>query len=198
MAEKLLSLNKRHLKRISSSLAGIACLILIFFLLITVVLYPTTRRVLRLRHLIAKTQEENQQIKTKIENIKKAEAQFPNYQTLITSALEKLPNEPRPLNLTHQLVDTAAKNALSLDTVRYFPSQLNRKEKQFPSSLSELLFTVDGSGSYSNIKSYLKDLEKGERKIVIRSLVLKKEESSANLGFEIQGSAFWQKSAPSL
>lgn len=132
----------------------------------------------------------NQKLQEKINNLNQAQTNFAQISDQVYLLDQALPQNPSVSQLIWQLEILAQKSNVTIKSLGVEPLELQGKNKN---SKNEVLFNLNLSGDYENLKTFLGSLENLRRVITINSFAFSqsKKEEVQTLTLNLTGKAYY-------
>lgn len=170
------------------------------FTLITIAIFilfaikPTVETILVLQKKLENSNEVLQKVTQKSKDLTLAKQ---NYQNLDQSAKDRIariiPDNVNLKSLLGDLEQIAKRNEASISAIQIQPLIVATKKTDTLGTLSEISFTFNVEGKYSQLTSLLQDIKSSSRLISIENLSLTKLSEGAGLVMSITGKAYYLK-----
>jgi len=190
----------KNLKTALKNYLRIGSLAILALILAGGVVYPNYDQIKKANNLIDEIKNEEEKIQAKLNSLLLAQSSYPHYEELLNLTQKHLPNDPQVLDFMHQTTEIAQVANLSLQNFRFdAASTVNRTKSDLNPltdiGLKQFVFSLAGTGTYSQIKTFSTALENGEREIRVTNLRIYQRgetEDDHTLSFNLNGQVFWK------
>lgn len=149
---------------------------------------PTANTIADLLANIRSQEEVKQKLDEKISNLKKARQLWTQEEKRLALLDEAMPKDPQPDKYLRQVEGLAALTSVSITSYAVEETNLYGQEEKKPNSESQKTKTstqktriaFSASGSYSNLVSFLENLETMRKIILVESVSLDQKKSTGN------------------
>ena len=163
--------------------------ILIFF-----AIRPTVETILVLQKKLADSNEVLQQATQKAENLSLGKKNYDNLDQNIKEKISAaIPDTVSLKSLVQTLEQTAKIHEASVSALQIQPLVVDTKVDERMGTLSEIAFTFNTEGDYTNLIALLQDLKTSSRLISIENLSISKVIDSQTLIMSLSGKAYYLK-----
>jgi len=170
----------------------VTLLVMVIFILYAI--KPTIETILVLQKKLEDSKQVLEKVNQKANNLSAGKA---NYEKLDSAVKTKLaaaiPDTVNLKLLIQTLEQISLSHQASISALQIQPLVLETKLDNKVGTLSEVLFTFNVEGDYTNLISLLKDFKNSARLISIESLSLSKLSEGAGLIMSISGKAYYLK-----
>ena len=167
-------------------------------LIITILIYfavkPTVETILILQKKIADADAVLQKVTQKANNLSLGKKNYDNLDQNIKDKISAaIPDSINLKSISQTLEQTAKSHDASVSALQIQPLIIETKIADKLGILTEVKFTFNTEGSYSNLTALLQDLKASNRLISIDSLSLSKTSDGKALILSLSGKAFYLK-----
>ncbi|OGE29507.1 hypothetical protein A2867_00880 [Candidatus Daviesbacteria bacterium RIFCSPHIGHO2_01_FULL_40_11] len=163
--------------------------ILIFF-----AIRPTVETILVLQKKLADSNEVLQKATQKAENLSLGKKNYDNLDQNIKEKISAaIPDTVSLKSLVQTLEQTAKIHEASVSALQIQPLVVDTKVDERMGTLSEIAFTFNTEGDYTNLIALLQDLKTSSRLISIENLSISKVIDSQTLIMSLSGKAYYLK-----
>ena len=159
---------------------------------------PTIATIVELRKKLADSELANDRLAQKIAALSALSQQYNSLQPQLPAVFAAIPEDPQAVLLLGQIQAIAEKNNITVREIKSLPVALKRDPKQKKKKGEDntsIEFTIEGSGTYSDVTLLLDELTQFDRIVQISQVTIAKEGRSTDSALEIviSGKAFFQK-----
>lgn len=168
--------------------------LLVISILIYFAIRPTVETILVLQKKIAEANVVLQEVTQKANNLSQGKKNYDNLNQNIKDKISAAIPDSINLKSMFQTLEQAAKrHEASVSALQIQPLILETKNADKLGVLTEVKFTFNAEGDYSNLTALLQDLKSTSRLISIYSLSLSKTSDGKALILSLSGKAFYLK-----
>lgn len=151
---------------------------------------PTLTTIAGLFQELQEKRTVNQKLQEKINNLNQAQTNFAQISSSIYLLDQALPQNPSVSQLIWQLEILAQKSNVAIKSLGVESLEMQGKN---PNSQNEILFNLNLSGDYENLKTFLGSLESLRRVITVNSFAFSqsKKEEAQTLTLNLAGKAYY-------
>lgn len=168
--------------------------LLVISILIYFAIKPTVETILVLQKKIADADAVLQKVTQKANNLSLGKQNYDNLDQNIKDKISAaIPDSISLKSISQTLEQVASNHEASVSALQIQPLTIETKVADKLGVLTEVKFTFNTEGSYSNLTTLLQDLKKSNRLISIDSLSLSKTSDGNALILSLSGKAFYLK-----
>lgn len=155
---------------------------------------PTITTILELRKKLEDSELVNQQLAQKLTNLSSLQQAYANLGTDLETVNKAIPTHPDVARLIGQLQTIATEENVSIQELQSFPAPIYEpKKKKGKDKYPSFEFSVEVTGTYNNLQSFLKQLTAFERIVTVTSVGVEKDSSQEEiLEMTIKGKAYYK------
>ncbi|MBI2338135.1 type 4a pilus biogenesis protein PilO [Candidatus Daviesbacteria bacterium] len=163
--------------------------ILIFF-----AIKPTIETIVVLQKKLADSEVLLQKVTQKANDLSLGKKNYDNLDQVIKEKIAAaVPDTISLKSIAQTLEDSAETHEASISALQFQPLVVDTKTENQVGSLSEITFTFNIEGSYTNLLALLQDLKTSSRLISLESLSLSKANEDTALIMSLSGKAYYLK-----
>ncbi len=151
---------------------------------------PTLSTIAQLQKQLNDSKNADKQLKQKIENLSLLQTQYNSLKPNIPLVLENLPSAPNVPLLIAQIQALARKSNIVLSSLQTFQVELTKSQNSDASS--SFTFSLAGTGSYTDISSFISLLINFNRIITINGVSIS-QQGGNTAQLSLRGNAYFKK-----
>lgn len=154
---------------------------------------PTISAILRLKKEVADSEFINIQLGNKIKNLSSLRNQYSTIENDLPVITNAIPTEPDVHLLFAQIQTIASQVNITIKNLQNFETEIIRaNSKPSEKKYYSYSFAITGDGLFENISTFISNISDMQRVISIDLLTISNQ-NRQELGFKIQGTAFFKK-----
>lgn len=155
---------------------------------------PTVETILVLQKKLEDSRAVLQKVQQKAENLSLGKANYDNLAELFAQKVQPaIPDNINLSSLVLTLEGAALKHQASISALQIQPQSLQPKDTDKVGGMTEIEFTFNIEGNFTNLVSVLQDLKSSNRLVSIHSLSFNKVADGGSLIMSISGKAYYIK-----
>ena len=150
---------------------------------------PTLSTIADLQKQISDQQFVDQQLQQKITNLSNLEVSYKKIQNDLPVLYAAIPKNPNVTVLIGQMQTIAQKANVTLINVQSLPVDVSQTTKV---QYNSFVFTLNVTGSYANISTFLQDVTSFNRIITLEAISLSQINNTDNYNLSLRGDAYFK------
>lgn len=150
---------------------------------------PTLSTIADLQKQISDQQFVDQQLQQKITNLSNLEVSYKKVQNDLPVLYAAIPKDPNVTVLIGQVQTIAQKANVTLINVQTLPVDVSQTTKV---QYNSFVFTLNVTGSYANISTFLQDMTSFNRIITLEAISLAQVNNADNYNLSLRGDAYFK------